>query len=158
MEKSGKAFIRAGYGSKRSLVKKKLNPSHPLTNFETEEYYQNENKLNDVCSRDNLPNKGKNGAYVVNLDEHYDNGTHWVALYINDNAASYFDSFEIEHIPLEVKKFINNRGIISNIYRIQTYNSVLSRYFCTGFIDFMFSGNNLTDHTNLFSRNNLKKK
>ena len=33
----------------------------------------------------------------------------------------------------------------------------MCRYFCIGFIDFMLKGNNLTDFTNLFSRNNLKK-
>ena len=38
------------------------------------------------------------GTYVINLDEHYDIGTHWVALYsLNDNLI-YFDSFGVEHL------------------------------------------------------------
>ena len=55
-------------------------PPHPLTNFEIMKYYENDAKLNAVYSRDNLPNKIKDGAYVINLDEYSDIGTHWVAL------------------------------------------------------------------------------
>ena len=54
---------------------------HPLTNFEIQKYYENEPRFNGVYSRDNLPKKKKNGAYVINLDEHADTGTHWVALF-----------------------------------------------------------------------------
>ena len=53
---------------------------HPLTNFEIQEYYQNESRFNGVYSRDKLPNKIKREAYVINLDEYTDTGTHWVAL------------------------------------------------------------------------------
>ena len=48
-------------------------------------YYENESRFNDVYSRDNLPNKIKDGAYVINLDEYSDIGTHWVALYVKNN-------------------------------------------------------------------------
>ena len=44
-------------------------------------YYQNELRFNGVYSRNNLPNKIKDGAYVINLDEHKNTGTHWVALF-----------------------------------------------------------------------------
>ena len=43
--------------------------------------------------------KIKNEAYVINLDEYSDIGTHWMALYINNKTVTYFDSFGIEHIP-----------------------------------------------------------
>ena len=66
-------------------------PPHPLTNFEIQEYYQNEPRLNGVFSRDNLPSSIKNGAYVINLDEYYDTGTHCVALYVNNKIVTYFD-------------------------------------------------------------------
>ena len=80
-------------------------PPHPLTNFEIQKYYQNEPRFNGVYSRDNLP-KIKDGAYVINLDEYSDIGTHWVALYVqNNNSATYVDSFGVEHIPKEIKKF-----------------------------------------------------
>ena len=74
----------------------------------------------------------------------------WIALYVNAKAVTYFDSFEVDHIPKEIKKCINNKNIISNIFSIQAYHSVMCGYFCIGFIDFMLKGNNLTDFTNLF--------
>ena len=80
-------------------------PPHPLTNFEIQKYYQNEPRFNGVYSRDNLP-KIKDGAYVINLDEYSDIGTHWVALHVNDNDVTYFDSFRVEHIPKEIKTLI----------------------------------------------------
>ena len=139
---------------------------HPLTNFEIQEYYQNEPRFNGVFSRDNLPNSIKNGAYVINFDEYYDIGTHWVALYVNNNTIIYFDSFGVEHIPKEIIKFIGsneqsssakarNKNIIANIYRIQASDSIMCGYFCIGFINFMFDGNSLTDYTNLFSQNDF---
>ena len=65
-------------------------PPNPLTNFEIQKYYQNESRFNGVYSRDNLP-KIKDGAYVINLDEYSDIGTHWVALYVRNNDVAYFD-------------------------------------------------------------------
>ena len=56
-------------------------PPHPLTNFEIQKYYENELRFNGVYSRDNLPKQIKDGAYVINLDEHKDTGTHWIALF-----------------------------------------------------------------------------
>ena len=142
-------------------------PPHPLTNFEIQEYYQNEPRFNEVFSRDNLPNVIKNGAYVINLDECHDIGTHWVALYVqstsvyhmyvNNKIVTYFDSFGVEHIPKELMKFINRKKIITNIYRIQAYDSIMCGYFCIGFINFMFNGKSLTDYTNLFSPNDFNK-
>ena len=106
--------IRAGYGSKRPSLKKILTlPPHPLTNFEIQEYYQNEPRFNGVFSRNNLPNNIKNGAYVINLDEYHDIGTHWVALYVKNKTITYFDSFGVEHIPREIIKFIARKKIIT---------------------------------------------
>ena len=132
-------------------------PAHPLTNFEIQEYYQNEPKFNGVFSRDNLPNIINNGAYVINLDEYHDIGTHCVALYVNNKIVTYFDSFGVEHIPKEIMEFINCKKIITNIYRIQAYDSIMCGYFCIGFINFMFNGKSLTDYTNLFSPNDFNK-
>ena len=128
-----------------------------MTNFEIQAYYQNEPRFIGVYRRDNLPDKIKDGAYVINLDEYSDIGTHWIALDVNNRTVAYFDSFGIEHIPKEVKKVIGNRNITSNIYRIQNYDSIMCDYFCIGFIDYMFKGKSLTDYTNLFSPNNFKK-
>ena len=136
-----------------------MTPPHPLTNFEIQEYYQNEPRFNGVFSRDNLPNSIKNDAYVINLDEYRNIGTHWVALYVNNKTIIYFDSFGVEHIPKEIIKFIgNNKKIITNINRIQAYDSIMCGYFCIGFINFMFDGNSLTDYSNLFFTKQFKKK
>ena len=88
---------------------------HPLTNFEIQKYYENEPRFNGVSSRDDLL-KIKHGAYIINLDEYSDIGTYWVALHVNNNNVTYFDSFRVEHIPKEI---IWNKNIKTNIFRIQ---------------------------------------
>ena len=59
-----------------------LIPPHPLTNFEIQKYYQNKPRFNCVFSRNNLPKKIKDGAYVIKVDEYADVGTHWIALFV----------------------------------------------------------------------------
>ena len=97
--------------------------------------------------------KIKNGSYLINLDVYESIGTHWVALYLNAENATYFDSFGVEHIPKEIRKFIGNKNIITNIYRLQEYDSIMCRYFCIGFINFMLKDESLLEYTNLFSPN-----
>ena len=109
-------------------------PPHPLANFEIQKYYQNEPKFNGVYSRDNLPDKIKDGAYIINLDEYSDIGTHWVALYVCNDYVTYFDSSGVEHISKEIKTFIDGSlSITTIIFRIQAYDSIMCRYFCIGF-------------------------
>ena len=76
------------------------------------------------------------GAYIVNLDEYESIGIHWIALYVNRSNLSYFDSFGPENIPEETKKFIGNKNVIKNIYRMQESDLIMCGYFCIGFIDF----------------------
>ena len=87
-----------------------------------------------MYSRNNLPNKIKKGAYVINLDEYKNTGTHWVSLFVKTNEVIYFDSFGLEHIPKEINKFIDttkssslerNKKIKANIFRIQAYDSIM---------------------------------
>ena len=59
-----------------------------MTYFEIQAYYQNEPRFNGVYYRDNLPDKIKDGTYVVNLDEYFDIGTHWVALYETNKTVA----------------------------------------------------------------------
>ena len=75
----------------------------------------------------------------------------------NNNSVTYFDSSGVEHIPKEIKEFVKNKNIITNIFRIQAYNLIMSGYFYVGFIDFMLARKTLTEYTNLFSPNNFKK-
>ena len=71
-------------------------------------------------------------------------------MYRNGNSIKYFDSFGVEHIPKEIKKFIGNKNI-TNIHRIQAFNLITCGYFCIVFIDFMLKGKSLQDCTNLLS-------
>ena len=77
------------------------------------------------------------GAYVMNLDEYVDVGTHWIALFCNINKIVYFDRFGVDHVPEEIKKFIGNKNINTNIFRVQANNSVMCGYFCIELIDFI---------------------
>ena len=131
---------------------KSFNTTTSLTNFEIQKYYENEPKFNGVYSRNNL-SKIKDGACIINFDEYESIGTHWIALYVNAENVIYFDSFGVEHIPKEIRKFIVNKNIKTNIYRIQAYYSIMCGYFCIGFIDFMLKGKSLLEYTNLFSPN-----
>ena len=173
---AGKGIVRAGSGccslnSSTSHGNKKrkgilswlwkrmrfLRSPHPLTNFEIQKYYQNDSRFNDVYSRNNLLKKIKDGAYVINLDEYADVGTHWIALFCNRSEIVYFDSFGVEHVPEEIKEFVGNKNIIANIFQVQANNSVMCGYFCIGFIDFILAGKKLTDFTNMFSPYDFKK-
>ena len=78
-------------------------------------------------------------------------------MHVLNNDVTYFDSFGVEYIPKEIKAFIGNKNIKTNIFRIQEYDSIMCRYFCIGFIDFMLVGKTLTDFANLCSPNNFKK-
>ena len=95
---------------------------------------------------------------MINLHEYADTGTHRITLYAKDNEVSYFDSFGVEYIPKEIKKFTGHKIIKTNIFRIQAYNSIMCGYFCILFIDFMFASKNLIDYTNLFSPHDFLKK
>ena len=71
--------------------------------------------------------------------------------------AIYFDNFGVEHIPKDVKKFMENKNIMTNIHRIQAYDLIMCAYFCVGFINFMLNSKSLLDYTNLFSPNHYEK-
>ena len=81
-----------------------LMPPHPLTNFEIQKYYQNEPRFNGIYSRNNLLKKIKDEAYVINLDEYADVGTHWIPLFFKRSEIVYFNSFGVDHVPEESKE------------------------------------------------------
>ena len=78
-------------------------------------------------------------------------------MYVKNNEFIYFDSFGVEHVSKEIKRFIGHKNTKTNILRIQADNSIMCRYFCIGFIDFMFAGRSLIDFTSLFSPYDFKK-
>ena len=122
-----KGIVRAGAGNKKGKGIARLSKRmglllapHPLTNFEIKEYYRMESRFNGVYSRDNLPEKIKEGAFIINLDEYAEVGTYWVALFFKRNEIVYFDSFGVEDLPEEIKEFIVN----NNIFRVPGKNSI----------------------------------
>ena len=79
-------------------------------------------------------------------------------MFANYNSVTYFDSFGVQHIPKEIKAFIGRSlCIITNIFGVQAYDSIMCGYFCIGFIDFMLKGKTLSEFTNRFPPNNFKK-
>ena len=76
-------------------------PLHSLNYYEIQNCYQNEPKFNGIYSRNNLP-KITDGAYAINLDECKSIETHWIALYVDAENITYFDSFAVEHITKEI--------------------------------------------------------
>ena len=133
-------------------------PPHPLANFEIQKYYQNEPRFNGVFSKDNMPKKIKDGAYLINLDEYADVGTHWIILFCKRSEIVDFDSFGVEHVPEKIKEFDENKNIKANIFRVQSNDSIMCRYFCIELIDLMSAGKKLTDFTSKLSLYDFEKK
>ena len=75
-------------------------------------------------SRINLA-KIKDETYVINLDECASIVTPWIALQVNTENVTSFESFGVEHIPKETRKFIGNKNVKANIYRIKAYYSIM---------------------------------
>ena len=113
-------------------------PPYPLTNFEIQEFYQKEPRFNGVYSRDNLP-RIKDGAYVININEYSGIETHQITLNVQDNDLTYFGSFVIKYSPKEIKKLVGNKNIKTNIFRIQTYDSIMCGHVCISFISFILA-------------------
>ena len=72
---------------------------------------------------------------------------------MNCSKIIYFD----RHTPEEIKKLVENKNAMTNIYRMQAYDSLMCGYLCIGFIDFMLKGKSSLDHTNLFSPDDYEK-
>ena len=73
---------------------------------------------------------------MINSDEYEAIEPHTIELYVNAENLTHFDSFGVEFIPIEIRKFIGNKRIITIIYKIKAYDSIIWRYICIGIIDF----------------------
>ena len=101
-----------------------------MTNFEIQKYQndalvssKNDSKSNVVHSSNNTHER-KDGTYVINLDECANIRTPLITIYVKNDVATYFDSFGVEHIPKQIRKFICNKKIIANIHRIKAYGPI----------------------------------
>jgi hypothetical protein len=109
-----------------------------LSNLDIEELAK-EFKINLIAcvSKDMLSRLPvKNGGYIINLDNSGSAGTHWVALYIDNSDACYWDSFGMVG-PLQVLKFCKNKHLIHNKDQIQNLNQSACGYYCIAFLHFM---------------------
>ena len=111
---------------------------HPLNNFDMQKHYQK-----DLCNK----------SWWVQIS--WNAQVRLVCKWWKCNT--YFDSFGVQHILKEVWKFIENKNIATNIYKLQAWNSTMCGYFCIGFIYFMLKGKDLLDYTSLFSPNEFEK-
>ena len=87
--------------------------------------------------RDNLPDEIKNWAYVTNLGENANIGTHWIALYSSNNKITYFDNYGAKHISKEIKEFIKGSTITTNSFTIEVYVSIMRGYYWSYWSYFM---------------------
>ena len=79
-------------------------------------------------------------------------------MYVRNNDVTYFDSFGVEHIPKEIKAFIDRSlSITTNIFRMQAYDSIMCGYYCIGLIDFILAGKTLAEFTKFFHQITLRK-
>ena len=92
--------------------------------FEIEKCDQKEPRFNSVYSRSDQP-EIKDEAYAKHFDEHKSIRTHWIPLRVNGDKMTYFDSFGVRYISKQYEKFIENKNIATNIYRILAYDSVM---------------------------------
>ena len=76
-----------------------------------------------------------------------------IAFYTLNNDVIYFYSFGVEHILKEIKIFIRNKIIKTNIFRTQAFESIIWEYFYIEYFDFML----VIDYTSLFSPGNFEK-
>ena len=82
----------------------------------------------------------------MNENEYEDAATHWIELYVKNKKVVYFDSFGVEHAPKEIIKFIKNKDIIANIFRLQAYDLIMCGYYCIEFINYMLKRKTLKEY------------
>ena len=85
-----------------------------------------------------LTGKPRDGAYIVNLNDQGQAGSHWVAFFIRAKHCVYFDSFGII-CPPAVSQFLMQSKIktIYNVTDIQNLADSHCGYYCVAFCYFM---------------------
>lgn len=88
--------------------------------------------------------KNENFAFVINLENHNQGGSHWVSMYNDKNLpyVEYYDSYGLEP-PIEVENFVNSKvkkPIFYNPYQQQKPTSNRCGYFCIHYIVKRYSG------------------
>jgi hypothetical protein len=85
-----------------------------------------------ILTKDYIKKPLKNGNYIINLDNHNGQGTHWVSFIKKDDIIYYFDSFGLPP-PEQILK-INETKIYYNVYNIQDIEETSCGFYCLYFI------------------------
>ena len=131
---------------------KSLDQLHLLNNIEITNYFNDEPRFHGLFSRNNLP-WINDGVYVISIIKIV---KELGFIIFDKNLALYFDPFDFEYIPQEVLNKIKDKSITHNIFRIQNNESIMCRFYCIAFIEYMLVAKTLLDYTNFFSQNEYK--
>ena len=125
---------------------------HPLTEFETQKCYWNKPKFKSIYWKNDLT-KIKDGAYLINLNACRSAWTHQIALYVNGDNVTFFDTFQVKFFPKKSKKIHRHQKYHKNIFVIRANYSAMCGCFCIRLINFILKGQHILDYGNLFSSN-----
>lgn len=130
---------------------------HSLSNFEIDDYYEKNSHYGGCYAKDVLPKSMNKDAYVFNLENNDQGGSHWTCAVKLKDCCIYFDSYGFIPPP-DVIKFMktSKKPCIYSSVQFQDLDSVLCGYYCIFMIDNLLRGVHFNDLMTLFS-NNTKK-
>jgi len=116
-------------------IKKILFPIHTLSNFEILQYADLIGLPIDCLPKDKVPKTiPNNSGIIVNLNDAGQQGSHWVCAVNKNHKCLYYDSFGIEHIPVQLKKTLVKSVGKDNVFMSDGQNqhliSILCGYYC----------------------------
>lgn len=125
---------------------KKLNEFFPLSNSDIDKHmFAKVGKNYKGCyARNDIPKRLENGYYVINLDDKYNKGTHWVGMKVSKYEIIYFDSFGFI-CPNEVIYKKDNRVIWYSTHEIQSIKSVACGFYVIYFLSELHKGRDKLD-------------
>ena len=107
-------------------------------------------------SEDQIKLIENNKSMIINLQNSYEPGSHWIALKRVNNTIFVFDSFGTGYLPIGIFKIYKNFKIIANIYRMQDITSNLCGMLCVLFILYdIESKNDFINFLTLFNSNDF---
>lgn len=140
----------------------KMDFSKELTNFELIEYARLLGiPLLNVLMKDEVYKGMPNGFYILNLENHNQAGSHWVALIKRKKEIFYFDSYGMPPPDTVINKLqYPESHVFFNDTQIQNIKSILCGYYCLLFLFHMKAtsslANNIMKFLQLFYLNTKK--
>lgn len=119
--------------------------------------YQKRNIFKGVFPCDLLPHKfGLPAVFIINLSPHNEPGTHWVAVYIDENDhAYYFDSYGFGIRNNFIKSFLrmHSTKLTINCKQLQHISSTKCGKFCCVFVAIILKDCLISEFLKKFSLN-----